>query len=1091
MLRKYLLLGIVPALAAVGLAMVLNYVMTRTLVLEEIEQVQQTELQLQIERIETFFTRLVVRLETLASSPELRGGNLEEIMPYLTEERHALGDSVEAMFFNNAAGDVYGTDGTEFNVRDRDYFARISAGETVISRLLKSRGSGEDIVLVLVPTYDSSGMRNGAVGLTILEKHLVNYINNAQVSHEAKLFLVDDQGRLIVGDQKANLAASTIKGGERSSITDDKGGGQTVVIGEVPNTGWSLALIYPDETTFLPIFRRLRWAQLGGAIVGLAVAIGLGMLFTNAAMAPIKKISDAHSRYAKGDKSVRLPVDELNEFAPLAQSFNFLASRISAVESEREKHLADVEASESRFRALFDAAADAMFLVDTDARIINVNDEACRSLGYTREELQQLHSDDIEVQWKRKEIVDLHDSLDDREPLSPQMGRHRRKDGTEFPVEVRIGRFVENGQPLFIAIVRNVELRLQQEEIIRREKAMLERVMQASVAAITIVDAHDKTRFANKRAVELLALTPTENGFSEPAWLRFDLNGKPLDSETQTAYATVKQTNAPVYGVRYILEREPGDRRVLHINGAPLQNEQGEFDGAVLVIDDVTDAYHAERALKASEDRFQLAVRGAQQGIWEWDLVEDHIYWSDRMFEHFGLSPFDGPPPREIINNWVHPEDRQRVDAMFEKFMANEGAFDAECRFRNSSGEYRWFRISADGERDAQGKVVRLAGALTDVTARKQAEQFVRENEERYRGIFEAAVNGFYIFTLDGKLIDVNPTACRIQGFTREEMLEMGPHNFIHPDSHAAFAEFLQVVAEGKHFEATALGIRKGGGVFYCDVIGVPYYIGGRMLALASVLDVTEARLAAKERETLIANLEAKNTELERFTYTVSHDLKSPLITIKGFLGALAQDIDRSDMPAVQEDMQIISDAAEKMKDLLDDLLELSRIGRVCNPNGYVDGRQLVDAVLTFLAGRIAEKQVHVAVTCDDSQFYGDRVRLQEVLQNLAENAVKYSDPTDPRVTIQLSSDKKYTTCWVRDNGPGVPEHFREKIFGLFEKLDPHSDGTGIGLAIAKRIIEFHHGEIWVEPNPVQGSCFCFRIPREPSSPLLSTATPG
>ncbi|EAQ82098.1 PAS domain S-box protein [Blastopirellula marina] len=1086
LLRKYLLLGIVPALVAVGLTMLLNYMMTRSLVLEEIQQVQQTELQLQIARMEGFFQNYVARLEAIAAAKEIQGGNRQEILPYLIEQRKSLGDQIEGMYYDELNGDVYGVDGAQFNVSDREYFERVLSGETVISRLLQSRGSGENIVLVLVPTFDFAGKQIGAVGLTILERHLVQYIENANVSHQAKLLLIDSDANVIAG----NLKSPSSQLEDRSSITDANGNSNTVVIGEATISGWSLALIYPDDTTFLPIFRRLRWAQLGGAGIGLAVAIALGLLFTNRALSPLKKITAAHARFAQGDKSVRLPEADLNEFAPLAQSFNFLASRLADAELDRAKHLTDVEAREARFRALFDAAADALFLVDANAQIINVNDEACRSLGYTREELLQLHSDDVEVKWKRDQIVDLHTTIVDNTSTAPLQGRHRRKDGTEFPVEVRIGRFVENGQPLFIAIVRNVEQRLLHEEMLRREKAMLERIMQASVAAITIVDAHDATRYANRRAIELLALTSEANVFQEPTWLRFDLSGKPLDKD-DTAYAIVKRTNAPVSGVRYILERAPGDRRVLHINGAPLQDEHGEFDGAVLVIDDVTDDYEAERALKASEDRFQLAISGAQQGIWEWEILENRFFWSDRMFELFGLPPGSEAPSRASMRERLHPEDLTRVEAMFGKFLARAGKFDAECRFRVESGEYRWFRMSGDGVWNEEGEAVRLAGAMADITARKETERIVRENEERYRAIFEAAVNGFFIYALDGTLVDVNPTACRLHGYTRDEMMEMKPLDFIHPDSHPVFQDFLETIGQGNRFESGAIGVRKGGGVFYAHVIGVPYYVGGRTLALSTVVDVTESRLAIKERETLITTLEAKNTELERFTYTVSHDLKSPLITIKGFLGALAQDIDRSDMPAVEEDMQIISDAAEKMKDLLDDLLELSRIGRVCNPSGFVDGRQMIDAVLTFLAGTIAEKQVNISVSCDDSQFFGDRVRLQEVLQNLVENAIKYAEVGDPRVTIQLSSDKDNTTCWVRDNGPGIPAHFRDKIFGLFEKLDPHSDGTGIGLAIAKRIIEFHQGEIWVEANPVKGSCFCFRIPRDPSSSLISTARLG
>jgi signal transduction histidine kinase len=239
-------------------------------------------------------------------------------------------------------------------------------------------------------------------------------------------------------------------------------------------------------------------------------------------------------------------------------------------------------------------------------------------------------------------------------------------------------------------------------------------------------------------------------------------------------------------------------------------------------------------------------------------------------------------------------------------------------------------------------------------------------------------------------------------------------------------------------------------------------------------------------RKNLITELENKNAELERFTYTVSHDLKSPLFTIRGFLGYLEQDALKGDLERLKSDIQRITEATDKMQRLLNELLELSRIGRIKNESTYIPFEDIAREAMDLVAGRLMESGITVHIQAGSPAVHGDRPRLVEVMQNLLDNASKFmGDQTDPQVHIGWSAEDEESgraTFFVRDNGMGiVPEHF-DRVFGLFNKLDPRSEGTGIGLSLVKRIIEVHGGKIWVESEIGQGTTFLFTLPTQPQA---------
>jgi len=270
------------------------------------------------------------------------------------------------------------------------------------------------------------------------------------------------------------------------------------------------------------------------------------------------------------------------------------------------------------------------------------------------------------------------------------------------------------------------------------------------------------------------------------------------------------------------------------------------------------------------------------------------------------------------------------------------------------------------------------------------------------------------------------------------------------------------------------------------------WVIGGLSLALGLALLVafslrsarqaTEA--ARRELEHAVAELERRNAELERFTYTVSHDLRSPLVTVAGFLGAVEAAALRGDTRSLQSDMARVRAAAQRMDRLLRELLELSRVGRTAGEPVTVPFAELVREALALVDGRLSERGVRVELAEPLPAVRGDRPRLVELVQNLLDNAAKFmGDQPQPRVEVGARAEGPRTVFFVRDNGRGIEPRYHDKVFGLFDRLDPADDGTGVGLALVKRIVEVHGGRVWVESDgPGRGSTFCFTLPLAPAA---------
>lgn len=375
---------------------------------------------------------------------------------------------------------------------------------------------------------------------------------------------------------------------------------------------------------------------------------------------------------------------------------------------------------------------------------------------------------------------------------------------------------------------------------------------------------------------------------------------------------------------------------------------------------------------------------------------------------------------------------------------------------------------------EADGRKV-VWGLIEDITERKQATEALRQSEHKFRTLFENLAEGVALHEVvqdgTGNTVDYR-------------LLAVNPAYEVHTELKAATApgrlgtevygtEVPPYLAE---FNAVAMGGEPYAFETYFPPLDKHFRISVISPTPGQFATVFEDITDRKRRE---EELQQKNAEMERFTYMISHDLKSPLVTVRTFLGYLEQDLEQGKAERVAKDMGFIRDATGKMGRLLEDLLEVSRVGRVVNPPVRVSLTNLIQEALKAVGGAIALRGVATKAEVPPIFLFGDKPRLEEIWQNLVENAVKYmGDQPAPLVELGVEGLGPEAVFFVRDNGLGIDPRFQGKVFGLFEKLDASSEGTGLGLALVKRIVELHEGRIWLESDGLGlGTCFRFTLP--------------
>ena len=369
-----------------------------------------------------------------------------------------------------------------------------------------------------------------------------------------------------------------------------------------------------------------------------------------------------------------------------------------------------------------------------------------------------------------------------------------------------------------------------------------------------------------------------------------------------------------------------------------------------------------------------------------------------------------------------------------------------------------------------------LVRSIRYAAERKRTEEALVKSEQRYRELFENAILAVFQVTFDGRqIIAANPKFAQIFGYESPNEIYANVKDsanlFADPQRQA---EILRMKAKSPDLTTFENMYRRKDGSTFWGRLNVRQAITpdkSDPILEGFIEDITEQKLVEKR-------LEVRNAEMERFVYTISHELRAPLVSIGGLLGFLKQDAEKGNLDQIMTDYQMANNTLSKMDQLLGETLELSKIGRIANPLANVPFSEIVKEALDLVTEKLKSRCIDVSVAEECPIVNVDRVRLVEVLINLIENSTKYmGDQAHPKIEIGHREDEKETVFFVRDNGIGIDPSQHDKVFELFYRIDKKSEGTGAGLTIVKRIIQVHSGRIWIESVLGKGCTVCFTLP--------------
>ena len=634
-----------------------------------------------------------------------------------------------------------------------------------------------------------------------------------------------------------------------------------------------------------------------------------------------------------------------------------------------------------------------------------------------------------------------------------------------------------------VGAIFDVTARARAEMALRESEERFRAVVDSANEGMLIYD-RSLNIIAGNRAAERIVGLPLGQLIGKPGFTSL-LNcihedGTPLAEPERPTRLTVR-TGKPQTGLRIGIQR-PAGITWLSVNTAFLRRlDETEHYGLVSTITDITEQRNAELRLKESEARYRRTFELAGSGIAHIGIDRRFIRVNRRVCEIFGYT--EEEMLRLTGRQISHPDD---LDIINEQRPAlHSGALDVvrlEKRYLRKDGSVVWVKFSMTVERDAGGKPLYEIAVYDDITAQREAEARLKESEARFRQTFELAASGI-CHVSEGRFVRVNRSLCEILGYPEKELLGKHVKEVSHPDDRDVTDPERARIRAGEidsaRFEKRYL--RKDGAVVWCDiaialvrdVFGMPLY------EIAVFDDITERKAAEAALQAAHEELKRSNAELEQFAYVASHDLQEPLRMVASYTQLLSRRYDSKFDKDAREFMSYIVDGATRMKQLIEDLLAYSRVGTKGQEFKPVSLEAPLRRALFNLRAGIEE--AGAAVTYDPlPTVSGDEVQLGQLLQNLIGNALKFRSNSVPRIHVGVAEKPAEYQIEVRDNGIGIEPQYFERIFMVFQRLFNKGEypGTGIGLAICKKVVERHGGRIWVESRPGDGSSFFFTLPK-------------
>jgi PAS domain S-box-containing protein len=508
-----------------------------------------------------------------------------------------------------------------------------------------------------------------------------------------------------------------------------------------------------------------------------------------------------------------------------------------------------------------------------------------------------------------------------------------------------------------------------------------------------------------------------------------------------------------------------------------------------------------EEKLKESEERLALAVEGTMDGLWDWNILTDYIYHSDRYASMLGYKSDELPNTSEAWGDLLHPDNKDSAIKKIEDCLAKKNNYyESIFRMKTKSGSYKWIHARGKVLYDKKGTPYRFVGFHTDITEKKKADEALRESEERFRFIFEYSSIGKALISPDGNFIHVNYAIAKMLDYSVEELEKLNFAEITHPSDMEKSKECMRslLANELDKYRLEKRYLNKNGEIIWVDVSasllrtesGDPKYF------ITSVMDITEK----KERELELIKAKEKAEESDKlktaFLHNISHEIRTPLNAITGFSDMIA-----SQDPSYEkrkEFSQIIRTSSDQLLSIINDIITIATIeaGHEKLHEKESDINMILQLIKSQNSAKTESKNLAFTISSDlndnEATVKVDKTKLIQILNNLVSNAIKFTHEGYIKVNCWLENNSiKFS---IEDTGIGIQPEMHERIFERFFQID-YGDtrlygGTGLGLSIVKSYIQLLKGQIRLESVPEKGSAFIISIPYKPSKRLEAAKIP-
>ena len=536
----------------------------------------------------------------------------------------------------------------------------------------------------------------------------------------------------------------------------------------------------------------------------------------------------------------------------------------------------------------------------------------------------------------------------------------------------------------------------------------------------------------------------------------------------------------------------------------PHLDRDGHVIGTFGISHDVTELKNTERALRESEHRFDLAVRGTSDGIWDWNPPTNEVYYSPRFRQLLGYDEDEFPNDFDAWQSRLHADDLPAVMEALEKHLHDRTTYDVEYRLQTKHQSYRWFRARGQAVWNEAGEAIRMAGSITDVTDRKDAEDALKSSQRLYLSLVETLPVHLIRKDYDGKFTFANRAFCRLVNRSLDDILGTTDFDYFPAELAQKYRRDDQWVMEtGQHFEDIEEN-DDGDQRRFFQVIKTPVYgANGKVDGTQAIFwDVTDRKMAETALQAAKEAAEDANRAKSEFLANMSHEIRTPMNAVIGLTELL---LETHLTPHQRDCLSTVLDAGESLLTIINQILDFSKIesGQVELERSSFELRELVGNTMKTFAARGNRKGLELAWRVDEDvpdRLLGDRTRLRQILINLVGNAIKFTEEGEVVVAVsveQRRGNDDVQLCFsVRDTGIGIAPEKRDSIFHAFQQADTSTTreygGTGLGLAIVVRLAELMDGRVWLESEVGRGSTFHFsaRLGVDSSTPADTVLIP-